>query len=165
MSWNVSMPWAVPVMLALGVSPFAAMAASKAEPSVEQGRYLVQIAGCNDCHTPGYTMREGDVPEAQWLLGEGFGWMGPWGTTYATNLRLSINKQTEEQWLRYAKELKTRPPMPWFSLNAMRDADLKSIYRFVRQLGPAGEPAPAGLPPGQQPPMPYASFPPPPPSK
>lgn len=30
---------------------------------VERGRYLLKIAGCNDCHTPGYLMAEGKVPE------------------------------------------------------------------------------------------------------
>ena len=31
-----------------------AAAASAADPQVERGKYLVTIASCNDCHTPGY---------------------------------------------------------------------------------------------------------------
>lgn len=52
---------------------------------VERGRYLVRIAGRNDCHTPGYAERGGDVPEAQWLVGDALGWRGPSGTTYAAD--------------------------------------------------------------------------------
>jgi hypothetical protein len=38
--------------------------------------------------------------------------------------------------------------MPWFSLKDMSDRDLTDVYRFIRSLGPAGEPAPAAVPPG-----------------
>jgi hypothetical protein len=41
-----------------------------------------------------------------------------------------------------------RPPMPWFNLRAMHDADLVAIHRYLRSLGPRGEPAPAYVPPG-----------------
>ncbi len=58
------------------------------EPQQERGRYLVRIAGCNDCHTPGYAESGGLLPEARWLVGDKLGWHGPWGTTYPTNLRL-----------------------------------------------------------------------------
>jgi hypothetical protein len=44
-----------------------------------------------------------------------------------------------------------RPPMPWFILHDLNEADLRAFYRFVRYLGPAGEAAPAYLPPDQTP--------------
>ena len=130
---------------------------------VEKGRYLSRIAGCNDCHTEGYLLSEGTVPEAQWLTGNSLGWRGPWGTTYGANLRLFVNGLSEEQWLTTARQLKTRPPMPWFTLNTMKEADLRALYLFIRSLGPAGQPAPAYVPPGQEPTTPYALFPSPPP--
>ena len=60
-----------------------------AEPSdaAARGRYLIAIAGCNDCHTPGFAMNGGTTPEQAWLTGDPLGWQGPWGTTYAPNLR------------------------------------------------------------------------------
>ena len=67
---------------------------------VDRGRYLTKIAGCNDCHTPGYLLAEGTVAEEHWLSGETFGWRGPWGTTYGSNLRIFVNALTEDQWLR-----------------------------------------------------------------
>ena len=131
--------------------------------SINQGRYLVKLGGCNDCHTAGYLLSEGKVPEEQWLQGDSFGWRGPWGTTYATNLRLRMADFTEEEWLTFAKQLKARPPMPWFTLNQLKDEDLKAIYHYVRHLGSAGSPAPAYLPPGEEPHTPFALFPSPPP--
>jgi mono/diheme cytochrome c family protein len=131
----------------------------KADPLLKRGKYLVQIGGCNDCHTPGYPEKGGKVPEAQWLTGDIVGWRGPWGTTYATNLRLYFQGLTEEEWVKEGKALKARPPMPWFNLRDMTTTDLRALYRYVRHLGPAGKPAPAYLPPDKMPPQPYVQFP------
>ena len=127
--------------------------------SVARGRYIAKIAGCNDCHTAGYMVSGGKVPEKDWLMGDALGWHGEWGTTYAPNLSTYMQNLTETQWVNAAKAMKTRPPMPWFALHAMSDADLRSFYRLVKSLGPVGNPAPAYLPPGQTPKGPYASFP------
>jgi mono/diheme cytochrome c family protein len=117
------------------------------EASIARGRYLVSITGCNDCHTPGYAQKGGQAPVAAWLTGGSVGYQGPWGTTYPANLRLTVQSMSEAQWLVFARA-ERRPPMPWFSLKEMSDADLTDIYRFIRSLGPAGEPAPAAVPPG-----------------
>ena len=127
--------------------------------SLDRGRYLVKIAGCNDCHTPGYAETAGKVPEKQWLTGDQLGWRGPWGTTYAVNLRLYMQNLSEDQWVKAAKTVESRPPMPWFTLREMTEQDLRAIYKIIRYLGPAGEPAPAFVPPGQEPKGPYALFP------
>lgn len=129
---------------------------------IEHGRYIAKIAGCNDCHTAGYLISDGNVPEKQWLSGDTFGWHGPWGTTYGPNLRLFVAKMSEDEWVNVAKTLKRRPPMPWFNLNAMAENDLRALYQFMRSLGDPGKPAPAYLPPGQKPNPPYALFPSPP---
>jgi mono/diheme cytochrome c family protein len=129
---------------------------------VERGRYLVKIAGCNDCHTPGYAQTGGNIPEAQWLIGDQLGWHGAWGTTYPSNLRLYFQTVTEDQWITVAHGAQFRPPMPWFALRDMTVDDLQAIYRFVQSLGAAGDPAPAYVPPGQDPVGPYVSFPQPP---
>jgi mono/diheme cytochrome c family protein len=130
--------------------------------SIERGKYLVKVAGCNDCHTPGYALSGGKVPEAQWLIGDKLGWRGPWGTTYAVNLRLYMRDMPEEKWLKTARTLQTRPPMPWFALNEMTDQDLKAIYHFVRTLPATGEMAPTFVPPGKEPQGPVVQFPAPP---
>lgn len=127
--------------------------------SIERGRYLAKTAGCNDCHTPGYAQSGGKVPEQQWLTGDRLGWSGPWGTTYPANLRLALARMTEQQWVEYAHTHQMRPPMPWFALRDMSSDDLRAIYRFVKHLGPAGEPAPAYVPPGQPVKGPVVKFP------
>lgn len=77
---------------------------------VERGRYLVSIAGCNDCHTPFKMGPNGPEPDMSKLLSghpadaalppppapagpwlwfgaaTGTAFAGPWGVTYAINL-------------------------------------------------------------------------------
>jgi mono/diheme cytochrome c family protein len=150
-------------ILAAAALALPAYAQQKAEdPLVKRGRYLVQIGGCNDCHTAEYPQKGGKVPEGQWLAGDVLGWQGPWGTTYATNLRLYFQELTEEEWVKKGKTLKARPPMPWFNVQAMTTSDLRALYRYVRHLGPAGKPAPAYLPPDKAPSGPVVRFPEPP---
>lgn len=139
-----------------------AFADQKSDKELARGRYVVQTGGCNDCHTPGYGMSGGSVPVKDWLTGDSLGWQGPWGTTYPANLRLYFQGLSEEQWLKKAKTFETRPPMPWFNVHAMSKADLRAMYRFVRHLGPAGQPAPAYVPPGGTVTTPVVSFPAPP---
>ncbi len=86
---------------------------------IERGRYITKIAGCNDCHTPGYAPTGGKVAEKDWLVGDALGWNGDWGTTYPANLRLTLATMTEDQWVGYARKLESRPPMPWFALRDM----------------------------------------------
>jgi hypothetical protein len=136
-------------------------AASQEEPSVKAqspvaaGEYLVTIGGCNDCHTDGWMRTPGNVPVAQRLTGSHVGWNGPWGTSYPTNLRLMVQKMSADAWVQHAHTMQPRPPMPWYNTRSMSDPDLKAIYVYIRSLGPAGEPAPDALPPGQRPATPY----------
>ena len=151
------------LLAVLGVSTGINSAMAQTAQTLERGKYLVRIGGCNDCHTPGYLLSEGKTPEELWLTGDTFGWRGPWGTTYPPNLRILMQGLTEDQWVSLAKSLKTRPPMPWFTLNIMKDEDLRAIYEYTRHLGSGGGPAPAYVPPDKAPSPPYALFPSPPP--
>lgn len=137
-------------------------AAEKDRDLLERGRYLTRIAGCNDCHSAGYAPSGGRLPEQDWLTGDSIGWSGPWGTTYPTNLRLLMAKLTEDEWLKLARNARSRPPMPWFALRDMSETDLRALYHFIRALGPAGVAAPAYVPPGQTIAGPVIQFPAPP---
>ena len=139
-----------------------AVSAQAADPSpgkkvFERGRYLVQIGGCNDCHTPGYPEAAGKIAQEKWLTGSAVGFQGPWGTSYPVNLRRYVQGMTESQWLARARQ-PMRPPMPWFNLRDMSDRDLIAMYRFIYALGPAGESAPAATAPGMAVTTPYIEF-------
>ena len=131
---------------------------SKTTAQMAQGRYLVMMSGCNDCHTHGYLQSEGKVPESDWLTGESVGWYGPWGTTYPINLRLFMQNLSEDAWIEFSRAARSRPAMPWWALHEMKKQDLRAILFFVKNLGPKGENAPAYLPPNQKPKPPYFEF-------
>lgn len=130
-----------------------------AASDIEAGRYLVKVGGCNDCHTPGYVQGGGKLAETEWLKGNPVGYRGPWGTTYAHNLRLTTAGMTEDEWVEMLGTRQALPIMPWPSVNAMSEADRRAIYRFIRSLpGEAGTAAPAALAPGIEPTTPYENM-------
>jgi len=81
----------------------AAKQSGRDAEQIERGRYIVEVGACNDCHTAGYAEADRKAPESERLKGDMLGYRGPWGTTYPTNLRLSIGKMTEDQWVKYAR--------------------------------------------------------------
>jgi mono/diheme cytochrome c family protein len=122
---------------------------------IERGRYMVVTGHCNNCHTAGYTGKQGNLPEKDWLLGNPVGYRIQAGTSYASNLRLTVQNFTEEQWVRYAQAARPRPPMPWWGLRDTMEQDLRAMYQFIKHLGPAGKPAPDFVPPDKEPAPPY----------
>jgi mono/diheme cytochrome c family protein len=139
----------------LACSAHAQDKGAKMSADANRGRYLVVTAGCNDCHTPGYPQAGGRVDEKRWLTGDKLGWRGPWGTTYAPNLRLLASKTSESQWMTRARS-EMRPPMPWFNLRDMSDRDVRAIYRWLRHMGPRESHRPTW--PDKTPPQPYVQF-------
>ncbi len=148
------------VLASIGLLTYSALAGSEAAADkavLDRGRYLVWVGGCNDCHTPGFPEAAGMIPQERWLTGNPVGFQGPWGTNYPKNLRLYMQNISEEQWLARVRK-PMGPPMPWFNLRDMTDSDLLAVYRFVRSLGPAGEPAPSAVGPGVAVTTPYIEF-------
>lgn len=140
------------------VAPIVASKPKHDPAAIERGRYIVKTAGCNDCHTPGYAQNAGNVQESAWMTGDSLGYQGAWGTTYPINVRLYLQSITEEQWLATARN-PARPPMPWFALRDMTDADLSAVYKYIRSIGPAGAPAPDYVEPGKKVAGPVVYFP------
>lgn len=82
------------------------------DQKIERGKYLVDVASCNDCHSPKIMTPEGPIPDTtrllsgspsdmklppihpgeitpgKWNLGSSdlTAWVGPWGVSYAANL-------------------------------------------------------------------------------
>jgi mono/diheme cytochrome c family protein len=135
------------------VVPMAAQA--QGTVSAERGLQVSIFGGCHDCHTEGYLESEGQIDPGKALKGTAIGWRGPWGTTYPANLRLTAEPLGEDDFVARMKELKTKPPMPWFGVRALDESDLRSLYQYIRSLGDPGEPVPAALGPGEEPQTPY----------
>lgn len=125
------------------------------QESIDRGRYLIRVGGCNDCHTPGFMQAPYSTPETEWLTGTAFGWRGPWGTSYPSNLRISVHEYPEDAWVLMTRTRTMVPPMPWHAVNAWTDPDARAVYRYIKSLGLKGEKAPTFVPPGEEPATPY----------
>jgi hypothetical protein len=74
-------------------------------------------------------------------------WAGPWGISYAANLTSDRNTGlgiwTEEIFTNtmrtgkhYGVARDILPPMPWQSVAAMTDEDLKAVFEYLRSVPP-----------------------------
>jgi mono/diheme cytochrome c family protein len=76
-------------------------------------------------------------------------WVGPWGVSFATNLtpdkETGIAEWTEQLFIQMARTGKHQgqpngrdilPPMPWFNMKDLTDADLKAIWAYLRSIPP-----------------------------
>jgi hypothetical protein len=88
-------------------------------------------------------------------------WAGPWGVSFAINLtpdkETGIQEWSEELFIRMARTGKHQgqpdgrnilPPMPWFNMKEMSDADLKALWAYLRSLPPVKNQVPLPLLPG-----------------
>jgi mono/diheme cytochrome c family protein len=85
-------------------------------------------------------------------------WVGGWGTSFAANLTpdkaTGTGAWTEDVFIkamRTGKHLGTGreilPPMPWFSLAALTDQDLKDIFAYLHSVKPIVNKVPVPVPP------------------
>ena len=96
-------------------------------------------------------------------------WAGPWGISFAANLtpdqQTGLGGWTSDLFIKTMRTGKhfgvarpLLPPMPWFSLHAMKESDLRAMYHFIRNLGPKGVAAPDYVDPNQAVLTPYIDF-------
>ncbi len=138
----------------VSVLPLAAQAAP-GDVSIDRGRQVSIVGGCNDCHTAGYNESAGKIDPAKALRGTAIGWMGPWGTTYPANILLKVKDMSQDDFVKYAQTFTARPPMPFYNVHAMDESDLRSLYLYIKSLGEPGDPMPDYVPPGEEPKTPY----------
>jgi mono/diheme cytochrome c family protein len=84
-------------------------------------------------------------------------WVGPWGISFAANLTpdaTGLGGWTDEQFIRTMRTGKhlgvgraILPPMPWFGVAALPDADLKALFAYLQSLKPIANQVPQPLPP------------------
>jgi hypothetical protein len=121
-----------------------------ADDRISAGRFLVNYGGCNDCHTPRWNELHDQIAEANRLTGNPEGFTGPWGTSYASNLRLLFARMSEDEWLKRVRDPgAAHPPMPWWNVRSLTLDDQRAIYAYIHGLGPAGERMPRYAPPSR----------------
>jgi mono/diheme cytochrome c family protein len=112
---------------------------------VAHGKYLVSIAGCNDCHTPGYFLGKPD--EARFLGGSEVGFEIPGaGIFHGPNLtpdkETGLGGWTDAQIMTAlttgkrpdGREL--APVMPWRAFANFTREDVGAIVAYLRTLPP-----------------------------
>jgi mono/diheme cytochrome c family protein len=136
------------------------MAAQAADPAVERGKYLVNIAGCNDCHTPGYFLGKPDT--ARFLGGSEVGFEIPGlGTFHGPNLTpdkaTGLGGWTDAQ-IVAALQTGVRPDgrvlapiMPWHAFANLNKDDVSSIVAFLRTIPPVSNKVPGPFGPAETP--------------
>jgi mono/diheme cytochrome c family protein len=139
----------------------AASGAIAADASVDYGKTISIIGGCHDCHTADYGQKGGVINPDTALKGNPVGYQGPWGTTYAINLRILADGMSEDDWVKHLKTFTARPPMPFYNVHALDETQMRSLHMYIASLGAPGDPAPDYVPPGQEPKTPYSVFAPP----
>lgn len=147
----------------LAVAAFAGLAApALADDPVERGKYLVAIAGCSDCHTPGALLGN---PDAKRMLGGsdvGFGVPGV-GVFIGSNLtpdkETGLGGWTAEQ-IVAAITTGKRPDgrvlsgiMPWEELSRLTPSDAEAIAAYLKSLPPVKNAVPGPLGPKDKPTM------------
>jgi mono/diheme cytochrome c family protein len=142
--------------------------AAAPEDSIARGRYLVTVAGCNDCHTPGYLYGVADT--TRMLSGSEVGWQGPWGVSYARNLTpdstTGIGTWTSQQIVTAIRTGQRPdgshillPPMPWPDFSHLTDKDAYAIAAYLKSIPAVSHKPPDIVPPGKKASTPVIPFP------
>jgi hypothetical protein len=129
------------VILSLSLAP--ATFAASGDVSVERGLQVSIVGSCHVCHTEGYSESGGKIDPEKAFKGRSVGYRGPWGTTYAWNIRINVQKQSEQEFVQFFKYFRSLPPMPWYALRVMDETDVRSLYQHIKSLGEPGEQIPA----------------------
>jgi mono/diheme cytochrome c family protein len=134
--------------------------ANAADPAVERGKYLVTIAGCNDCHTPGYFLGKPDMSRQFGGSEVGFELPGH-GVFYGPNLTsdkdTGLGRWTDRQ-IATALTAGSRPDgrmlapiMPWQAFANLTKPDVSAIVAYLRSLPPVKNKVPGPFGPSETP--------------
>jgi mono/diheme cytochrome c family protein len=140
--------------LSLLCAAFAAhvtLPAAADQTAIERGAYLVSVAGCGDCHTPGYFLGQPDFARA--LAGSEVGFEIPGlGTFHGPNLtpdrETGLGAWTEAE-IVAAFTTGVRPDgrilapaMPWMGYANFTPEDAAAIAAFLKSVPPVSNEVP-----------------------
>lgn len=116
-----------------------------ADSQLDRGKYLVVVASCNDCHTPGFFLGKPDT--AKYLGGSDVGFEIPGlgvfaGRNITPDKETGIGNWTDEQ-IATAITAGKRPDgrqlapiMPYAAFSYMTKEDVAAIIAFLRSIAP-----------------------------
>jgi len=148
-------------LLALAISSLGAFSfAARAETPAQRGLYLVTIAGCNDCHTPGGLL--GNPDKARLLAGSDVGFGDPesgvWvGGNLTPDDETGLGRWTSDQIVTAITKGKCpdgrvlSEMMPWPALSRLTHEDALAIAAYLKSLPPVKNAVPGPFGPGQTP--------------
>ncbi len=142
----------------LGMASINTAGAQQAQ--VERGKYLVAIAGCNDCHTPGYFFGKPDMN--RYLGGSEVGFEIPGlGVFHGPNLtpdpetglgNWSVGQiVTALQTGKRPDGRELAPIMPWRAFANLTKDDATAIAVFLKSLPPVKNKVPGPFGPNEKP--------------
>jgi hypothetical protein len=129
-------------------------------PQIAHGKYLVSIAGCTDCHTPGHFFGKPDA--ARFLGGSDVGFAIPHlGVFVGSNLTpdnaTGLGKWSTEQIVTAITTGKTpegrmlAPAMPWHNYANFTKADALAVAAYLKTLPPVSHQVPGPFAPNETP--------------
>lgn len=130
------------------------------DAQLARGKYLVGLAGCTDCHTPGYFLGKPDP--ARFLAGSDVGFRVPGvGTVVGPNLtpdkETGIGSWTTDQIIRAIRggvrpdNRVLSPVMPWSHYANLSSTDVSAIVAYLKTLPPVRNKVPGPFAANQNP--------------
>jgi mono/diheme cytochrome c family protein len=150
-----------PGAFALGVLGFAPQALAD-DLQTARGHYLVIVAGCSDCHTPGALIGAPDMK--RYLAGSNIGFSIPGqgvfvGQNLTPDKETGLGQWTSEQIVAAIRAGKKpdggqlSPVMPYNSYAHLTDADASAIVAFLQSLTPVNNKNLGPFPPSEKVPV------------
>ena len=150
------------VLVALGGVAFLSGCgpATSTQDPVKRGAYLVNLASCTDCHTPGALLGKPEM--SKFLGGSDVGFVAPelgyfWGPNLTPDKETGLGNWSEAEILT-ALRTGTRPDgrqlapmMPWMAYAKLGDEDAKAIVAYLKSLPALSNKAPGPFGPKETP--------------
>jgi mono/diheme cytochrome c family protein len=142
------------------IAAMAAVPARAADAQTERGKYLVEVGGCGDCHTPGSFLGHPDM--ARYLGGSDVGFAVPGagvfvGPNLTPDKATGLGNWTEQEIVTaFTKGVRPdgrilAPVMPWRGLARLTKADALAIAAYLKSLPPVSNKVPGPFGPSEQP--------------
>jgi mono/diheme cytochrome c family protein len=136
------------------------VSAQAADPILERGKYLVQIAGCTDCHTPGHFLGHPDL--TRYLGGSDVGFAVPGhgvfvGPNLTPDQATGLGKWTPQQIVNAITRGERpdgrvlAPVMPWAGYANLTQQDALAIAIYLKSLPAVSNKAKGPFGPGEEP--------------